>query len=127
MKRMYSIQMTNMIYRTCLIMLLGLISININAQPDTVKLSADTWEMSRHGEALIKVEELRTIVQLWHARPLWGIELRYPGGEEGELWVIELRDWLISLGVPSSSIHILPGSDAKDVINMSLIEVVRNK
>lgn len=108
-------------------MLFGLISININAQPNTVKLSADTWEVSRHGEALIKLEQLRTIVQQWHARPVQGIELRYPGGEEGELWVMELRDWLISLGIPSSSIQISPGSDAKDVINLSLIEVVRNK
>lgn len=104
-----------------------LVAINSFAQANSVVLTHDVWEMPRHGEALLKITELSGIVQQWQSSASKTIELRYPGGEEGELWVEELKDWLVSLGVPSSKIHISPGSDAKDVINISLIEVVRNQ
>ena len=108
-----------------LISLLG--AINSFAQPNSVVWTHDAWEIPRHGEALLRMSELSSIVMQWQSSATYSIELRYPGGEEGELWVAELKDWLVSLGVPSRKIRISPGSDAKDVINISLIEVVRNQ
>lgn len=110
-----------------LLILTGLISINTFAETTDVVLNAETWEVSRHGEKLVHVEPLAQIVKKWHADPRKLIELRYPGGEEGEIWVEELKDWLVSLGVPSGSILLVPGSDAKDIINMALIVSVRNR
>lgn len=104
----------------------GLISINTSAENTGVILSAEAWDISRHGEKLVHVKPLETIVKQWHSTPGKQIELRYPGGEEGEIWVEELKDWLVSLGVPSDSILVVPGSDAKDIINMALIANVRN-
>jgi hypothetical protein len=49
------------------------------------------------------------------------IEIRYPGGEEGELWVRELMDWLIALGIPSDAMNQIPGSGAEDRISLVLI------
>jgi len=92
------------------------------AEGKSILLHAETWDMSRHGEALLKVQALVVIIKDWQKNTKNKIELRYPGGEEGELWVEELKDWLVSLGVPSRNIELLPGSDAQDVINIALIE-----
>lgn len=88
------------------------------AETQAINLSAESWDMPRHGEALLKVPELQRLMQKWMKNPGQAIELRYPGGEEGEIWVEELNDWLISLGVPSESLQLVPGSSAEDIINM---------
>jgi len=87
-----------------------------------VQLKYEQWDIPRHGEALIKQPDLGKIVRAWDAHPEMQIELRYPGGEEGELWVQELMDWMIALAVPSSALVASPGSGADDVIKLVLIE-----
>jgi hypothetical protein len=44
--------------------------------------------------------------------------VRYPGEDSGELWAAELRDWLISLGVPSDYIRLVAGTQAADEIRL---------
>lgn len=92
------------------------------ADSKAVQLRAETWELSRHGEKLIKNAELSALVQAWSKHANAQLEIRYPGGEEGVLWSEELKSWLVSLGVPSSAIQSLPGSEAADIINIHLIE-----
>jgi len=99
-------------------------SFNLLAQDVDIKLHAETWDTQRHGEALLKVPELAAIIEQWSKNPQQRIELRYPGGEEGELWVEELKGWFVSLGVPSSALQASPGSNAQDIINMVLINTV---
>lgn len=111
-------------YRYLLILI---IPVNVSAQSVNIQLRAETWDIPRHGEALLKVPELATILQKWMLNPQQKIELRYPGGEEGELWVEELKDWLVSLGVPSNAIQVSPGSDAEDIINMVLMSTVKKQ
>lgn len=94
----------------------------VAADNESVQLRAETWELSRHGEKLIKNAELSTLVQAWSAQAGAQLEIRYPGGEEGELWSEELKSWLVSLGIPSTAIQSLPGSEAADIINLHLIE-----
>ena len=106
---------------------LCMISLNVHAQSVSVKLQAETWDMARNGESLLKIDALSRVVNSWARNQSSKIELRYPGGEEGELWVEELRNWLISLGVPSDAIRLSPGSDAEDVINIELIEAVKDR
>ena len=120
-----------MIFRRLAVILLFLLncvfSINAFAQGDSIKLHAETWDVPRHGEVLLNIPELSTIVRQWMENTQQNIELRYPGGEEGELWVEELKGWLVSLGVPSNVILLSPGSEAEDIINMVLIEAVKSK
>ena len=42
----------------------------------------------------------------------------HPGEDSGELWAAELRDWLISLGVPSDYIRLIPGTQEADEITL---------
>ncbi len=111
-------------HQIILIGLCFLFSSNVLAQDVVAQLRAEVWDTQRHGEALLKVPALSAIIQKWMLAPSQLIELRYPGGEEGELWVEELHDWFVSLGVPSTKIQILPGSQAEDIINIVLIKPV---
>lgn len=88
----------------------------------TVAVHAEQWDTLRNGEALLKQPELGELVQRWMKAPGSVIELRYPGGEEGEIWVHELFDWMVALGVPSSAMQSLPGSGTNDTIYLVLIQ-----
>ena len=37
------------------------------------------------------------------------VALAHAGGAEGSAWAAEVRDWLVTLGVPGSSIRMEPG------------------
>lgn len=119
-------QIFRMIVKTLFILIMCLMLSKLHAETVSIQLQAEKWDISRHGELLIKIPELATIISKWSEQADQKIELRYPGGEEGVLWVEELADWMVALGVPSSAIHKLPGSDAEDIINMVLIEAIKN-
>jgi len=102
-------------------------SLSVYAQDESFVLHAETWDKQRHGEVILKVPVLSSVIEKWSDNPLQQIELRYPGGEEGELWVEELKDWLVSLGVPSKALQLSPGSNAQDIINIVLINSVKIK
>jgi hypothetical protein len=87
----------------------------------SVVLRAEQWDLQRNGEALLGNTDLSDMVQRWMSTPGGIIELRYPGGEEGELWVHELMDWLVALGIPSSAMQIFPGSGSNDTILLVLV------
>ena len=85
-------------------------------------LYAEQWEISRSGESILSLPVLNKIINAWLGNRQKKIEIQYPGGEEGEFWVHELTDWLISLGIPSDHMVIVPGSGADDVINFVLVK-----
>ncbi len=85
-------------------------------------LYAEQWELARSGESLLSSPALKKVISSWLQDKDKVIEIRYPGGEEGELWVQELMDWLVSLGIPSDQMSALPGSGADDVIKFALIK-----
>ena len=52
---------------------------------------------------------MRLAVNYWESLNGAAILLSHPGEDSGELWAAELRDWLISLGIPSDHIQLSPG------------------
>ena len=85
-------------------------------------LHAEQWELARSGETILSLPVLNQLVTAWLAEKQKIIEIQYPGGEDGELWVQELTDWLVSLGIPSKFMVTTPGSGADDVIKFKLIK-----
>lgn len=79
-------------------------------------LTDEQWDLVKSGEQLLRMPVLQQVVDIWSMQPGQAIELRYPGGEEGELWVEELKDWLISLAIPSKYLFLVAGSGKADVI-----------
>ena len=81
-------------------------------------LSADAWARPRSGEMIPELEPVRAAVSYWDRGSDAIVIIRYPGGDSGELWGAELRDWLISLGVPSDYIRLASGTQSADEINI---------
>ena len=95
---------------------------SINKLAKESVLYAEQWELARSGESLLSSPALKEMITAWLQDKDKVIEIRYPGGEEGELWVQELMDWLVSLGIPSDRMSAVPGSGADDVIKFVLIK-----
>lgn len=92
------------------------------AESNDFILTAEQWAIPRHGERILKMPEIKRFIQLWHNNPQQMIEINYPGGENGELWLTELKDWFIALGVSSAKIKSIAGSGSKDIIKLTVIE-----
>ena len=86
------------------------------------QLHAEQWELARSGETILSLPVLNQVIKAWLSDKQKMIEIRYPGGEDGELWVQELTDWLVSLGIPSKTIVTTPGSGADDVIKFNIVK-----
>ena len=93
-----------------------------NRQANDGELYAEQWELTRSGESLLSQPVLKGVVTAWLQHQDEIIEIQYPGGEEGELWVQELMDWFVSLGIPSSQMLAVPGSGVDDVIKFTLVK-----
>lgn len=81
-------------------------------------LSADEWARPRTGAVIAEFGVLRAALSYWEKGSDTLISIRYPGEDSGEIWASELRDWLISLGVPSDYITLVSGSQAPDEIKL---------
>ena len=81
-------------------------------------LSADEWARPRSGAVIPQLSAIRSAVSYWGKGGDRIMIIRYPGEDSGELWAAEMRDWLISLGVPSDYILLLSGTQAADEIKL---------
>ena len=96
------------------------------AAPVETELHAEQWELARNGERLLGIDGIANVVREWSSDNRQKIELQYPGGEEGELWVSQLTDWLVALGIPSTSLVAVPGSGKGDIIRLRVIRTGEN-
>ncbi|MBL7000287.1 MAG: hypothetical protein ISR73_10535 [Gammaproteobacteria bacterium] len=64
------------------------------------------------------MEPLKLAISYWETGTDALIILSYPGEDSGEIWAAELKDWLISLGVPSQNILLSPGFQVEDEIRI---------
>jgi len=93
----------------------------LSASADVARIyvvSADEWARPRSGAVIAEFDALRAAVGYWDTLDNGLIVVRYPGEDSGELWAAELRDWLISLGVPSDYIRLVAGTQAADEIRL---------
>ena len=81
-------------------------------------LSADEWARPRSGDVIPELASVRAAVSYWGRGVDALVVIRHPGEDSGELWAAELRDWLISLGVPSDYIRLTPGTQQADEIKL---------
>ena len=81
-------------------------------------LGADEWARPRAGAIIPAFGALRSDLDYWARGSDSVVLIRYPGEDSGEIWASELRDWFISLGVPSDYILLVPGSQDADEITL---------
>ncbi|MBT3204602.1 MAG: hypothetical protein HOM14_20790 [Gammaproteobacteria bacterium] len=77
-------------------------------------LSADQWARPRAGEVIPQFEPVKLAMAYWESGTDASILLSHAGEDSGEIWASELKDWLISLGVPSDFILISSGLQGSD-------------
>jgi hypothetical protein len=102
-----------------LLLLLLLFSLSLPLAANSLRiftLSADEWARPRTGEVIPEFDALRAAVSYWDKGTNYAVLIRYPGEDSGEIWASELRDWFISLGIPSDYLLLVSGSrDAEEV------------
>ncbi|MBD3671826.1 MAG: hypothetical protein HUJ29_13735 [Gammaproteobacteria bacterium] len=84
-------------------------------------LTAAEWAGPKQGDRILNMDGVRSAVLSMDEHPGARLLLRYPGGDEGTLWVEELRSWLLALGVGPESIELRPGSPATDLIELEVL------
>ena len=86
-------------------------------------LTAQQWNVPRTESAILSMPPLRSMMQAYQkstqpARLL----VKYPGGDEGTVWAYELRGWLISLGIGSEQIELVPGARDASQLEIYLMD-----
>ncbi len=98
--------------------LVGVLLLAASAQAGTYTLEAETWTRPRSGDALLALEPVRALLSEFDDTAAARVEIRYPGGEAGLLWALELQDWLVSFGIPSARIRTVAGSGVPDSVQL---------
>lgn len=119
--------MNNSLYKTrfrltvAIIFLLTLSGLSVAEEISHV-LTAQQWNVPRQASSILSMPALQSAMQEYQATEGNQLLIRYPGGDEGTLWAHELRGWLISLGVASKNIELIPGSVKTNQLEITVIQ-----
>ncbi len=89
---------------------------------DVDVLTASEWAVPKKAETILSMPAIRKMMRALDADPDSRLKLKYPGGDEGTLWVNELRSWLVALGLSSARIDTVPGSAISGIIEMEVVK-----
>jgi len=76
----------------------------------TEYIAREEWPAIQRGIQVTQYAKLAALVNEFDRTPDSRIVILYPGGEAGQGWATEIRNWLVALGVPSREIALRPGS-----------------
>jgi hypothetical protein len=79
-----------------------------------ISLSYQDWPQQRSADAVLKLNPIRAILSVFSEERGQNVIIRHPGGDGGNAWAVEFRDWLVAFGVPSEFINLEPGSGGVD-------------
>lgn len=74
------------------------------------------WVKVKNATSVLQLPALQRVVSQFEANEKSIIVIQYPGGDEGNEWAIELRNWLVALGISSHEIQLQPGSGVPQAI-----------
>ena len=109
-------------YLTALILPLFLYGNVVLADDNIFVLTSEQWNVPRNESAILQMPALQQLMQAYKTKQHANVLIKYPGGDEGTLWASELRAWLISLGVASTHIELIPGSRDVNTLELHLLE-----
>jgi len=73
------------------------------------------WPQRRSAHAVLELDSVRAVLSVFSEEGgSQNIIVRHPGGDIGNAWALEFREWLVALGVPSQFITLEPGSGGAD-------------
>lgn len=88
---------------------------------DIELLHAVEWSVPKQASIIIAMPAINKSMKKLQTNVNSSLKIKYPGGDEGTLWVSELRSWLITLGLSSKRIEIIPGSAISTQIELEVV------
>ena len=88
---------------------------------DVELLRANEWSVPKKTATLLAMPAIHKSMEKLQINVNSFLKIKYPGGDEGTLWVNELRSWLIALGLSSNRIELVPGSAISTTIELEVI------
>ena len=106
----------------CIFSLLILLSLPIvHASESTYHLSSEQWSVPRSVGSILNMQAISLSMQAIQQNENASLVIHHPGGDEGSLWALELRAWLISLGLSASKISLTPGSSDTEQLDLEIV------
>ena len=85
-------------------------------------LKRSDWPTVVEGRYLIAIPSLRSVLQEFEYNSSdLRIEIRYPGGDAGNVWALEVHSWLIAMGLASTDIVLEPGSGDPQALKLQAV------
>jgi hypothetical protein len=78
------------------------------------------WDQVRSAVSVLQLPALQRVVSRLEMAPDANMVIRYPGGDDGNAWAIELRNWLVALGISLDVIELQPGSGLPQAISIKI-------
>ena len=78
------------------------------------------WPQQRNTETVLSLTAVQGLLDTYQEDKRHKITIRHPGGDYGDAWAQELRDWLVALGIPSGQMLLEPGSGAVSYTHLTL-------
>lgn len=88
---------------------------------DVELLHANEWSVPKKATTLLAMPAIKNSMNKLKINAQSRLKIKYPGGDEGTLWVNELRSWLVALGLSSKRIELEPGSAISTTIELEVI------
>ncbi|MFN7751861.1 MAG: hypothetical protein ACK5TE_06305 [Pseudomonadota bacterium] len=83
------------------------------------------WDRPRSGSSVRAVPAVRAAVQAWLATPATRLAIRHGSGQNGQPRAIELRQWLVALGVDPGALLVEAVDRPGSSLELSLLPAPR--
>ncbi len=88
---------------------------------DVELLHANEWSVPKQTTTLLAMPAISKSMRKLQNTTNSVLKIKYPGGDEGSLWVNELRSWLVALGLSSNRIELVQGSAISTTIELEVL------
>ena len=79
-----------------------------------IPLRYQDWPQRPSVHVVLELDPVRAVLSVFSEEGGQNVIVRHPGGDGGNAWAHEFREWLVALGVPSHFITLEPGSGGAD-------------
>jgi len=83
-------------------------------------IDREEWPAIQRGIQVTQYAKLARVVDELERTPNATLVILYPGGEAGQAWAMEIRDWLVALAIPARFVAMRPGSGVPGALGLQV-------
>lgn len=84
------------------------------------RLDREQWPAQLTTPALLALNPVQQVLSHFESTSTCQITIRYAAGDAGKYWARDLRNWLVSFGVPLSDITVEPAASILEGLQLVL-------